>query len=43
VGRHGGTDPRGRGETLTLEEFAKLARLAHEHAQAISGKEHRRD
>lgn len=36
--RHAGIDPRRRGETLTLDEFAKLARLAHEHAQAIEEK-----
>jgi len=41
--RHAGIDPKRRGETLTLEEFAKLARLAHEHATAIDEKEHRRD
>jgi len=41
--RHAGIDPKRRGETLTLEEFAKLARLAHEHLQAIDEKEHRRD
>lgn len=33
--RHAGVDSQRRGETLTLEEFAKLARLAHEHMAAI--------
>jgi 16S rRNA (adenine1518-N6/adenine1519-N6)-dimethyltransferase len=39
--RHAGIDPQRRGETLTLEEFAKLARLAHEHVEAIE--QRRRD
>lgn len=35
LARHAGIDPQRRGETLTLEEFAKLARVAHEHIAAI--------
>jgi 16S rRNA (adenine1518-N6/adenine1519-N6)-dimethyltransferase len=31
LSRHAGVDPRRRGETLTLEEFAKLARAAADH------------
>ncbi|NOT33287.1 MAG: ribosomal RNA small subunit methyltransferase A, partial [Candidatus Eisenbacteria bacterium] len=38
LSRHAGVDPRRRGETLTLEEFAKLARLAGDHIAAIDGK-----
>jgi len=34
LARHAGIDPQRRGETLTLEEFAKLARMAHEHMHA---------
>ena len=35
LARHAGIDPQRRGETLTLEEFAKLARVAHEHVEAL--------
>jgi 16S rRNA (adenine1518-N6/adenine1519-N6)-dimethyltransferase len=31
--RHAGVDPKRRGETLTLEEFAKLARAAEDYQQ----------
>ena len=34
--RHAGIDPRRRGETLTLEEFAKLARAAADTLRAVS-------
>jgi len=37
--RHAGIDPQRRGETLTLEEFAKLARLAHEHVEALKARD----
>ena len=40
--RHAGIDPRRRGETLTLDEYAKLARLAHAHMEAIARREARR-
>ena len=40
--RHAGIDPRRRGETLTLEEFAKLARLAHTHVEALTRRHARR-
>jgi len=33
--RHAGIDPRRRGETLTLEEFAKLARAAEDTLRAV--------
>lgn len=33
--RHAGIDPRRRGETLTLEEFAKLARAADDTLRSI--------
>jgi 16S rRNA (adenine1518-N6/adenine1519-N6)-dimethyltransferase len=33
LARHAGVDPKRRGETLTLEEFAKLARLAGDYAE----------
>ena len=33
--RHAGIDPRRRGETLTLEEFARLARAAEDALRAV--------
>ena len=38
--RHAGIDPKRRGETLTLEEYAKLARVAHDHIVALEKREH---
>jgi 16S rRNA (adenine1518-N6/adenine1519-N6)-dimethyltransferase len=40
--RHAGIDPRRRGETLTLEEFAKLTRLAHTHIEGLARRHARR-
>lgn len=34
LARHAGVDPKRRGETLTLEEFAKLARVAGDYGAA---------
>ncbi|MFI5372743.1 MAG: 16S rRNA (adenine(1518)-N(6)/adenine(1519)-N(6))-dimethyltransferase RsmA [Candidatus Eisenbacteria bacterium] len=34
--RHAGIDPKRRGETLTLDEYAKLARLAHAHLAGLA-------
>lgn len=36
--RHAGVDPRRRGETLTLDEFAKLARAADDTLRAIEAR-----
>jgi 16S rRNA (adenine1518-N6/adenine1519-N6)-dimethyltransferase len=38
LGRHARVDPRRRGETLTLEEFAKLARAAAVYVAGPSGR-----